>query len=61
MYEAKDIQGVKKNKRYMNMKNEFKQDLKGQHFNKRLHAEATRKGSGTNTLSQTDLNNPTTY
>ena len=61
MYEAKDIQGVKKNKRYMNMKNEFKQDLKGQHFNSRLHTEATRKGSGTNTLSQADLNNPTTY
>ena len=43
------------------MKNELKQDLKGQHFNSRLHTEATRKGSGTNTLSQTDLNNPTTY
>lgn len=50
MYEAKDIQGVKKNKRYMNMKNEFKQDLKGQHFNKRLHAEATRKRGGTDKI-----------
>lgn len=43
------------------MKNELKQDLKGQHFNSRLHEEATRKGSGTNTLSQTDGNNPTAY
>lgn len=61
MYEAKDIQGMKKNKRYIYMKNELKQDNKGQHFIKRLHTEATRKGSGTDTLYKADLNNPTTY
>lgn len=43
------------------MKNELKQDLKGQHFNSKLHAEATRKRGGTNSLYQADLNNPTTY
>lgn len=59
-FNIKDAQGFN-NKRHNIMKNELKQDIKGQHFNTRLHTEATRKGSGKNTLCKADLNNPTAY